>query len=171
MAPHYGGMLKIIVVIERSAVFRQIPGHLGLPTGVASLRAPPYPSGARRLTRPASGPTNPPLTISPSPIRRLYSRRRGAGLFCAASSLAPILLVPLDTSSHRGYRPRRGRLPPGSCPWLGHRPGRLRDSATPRGRAQLRVSYRLLRREQIFGITPLDCLDHAARRAGPHLAG
>ncbi len=33
VGPRCGGMLKILVVTERSAVFRQIPGHLGLPTG------------------------------------------------------------------------------------------------------------------------------------------
>lgn len=33
--------MKIIADIERLAVIRQILGHLGLPTGAASLRAPP----------------------------------------------------------------------------------------------------------------------------------
>ncbi len=33
--------MKIIAVIERPAVIRQILDHLGLPTGGASLRAPP----------------------------------------------------------------------------------------------------------------------------------
>jgi len=36
-----GGAMKIIAVIERPAVIRQILDHLGLPTGPASLRAPP----------------------------------------------------------------------------------------------------------------------------------
>ncbi len=36
--------MKIIAVIERPAVIRQILDHLGLPTGAASLRAPPDPS-------------------------------------------------------------------------------------------------------------------------------
>ncbi len=35
--------MKIIAVIERPAVIRQILDHLGLPTGPASLRAPPDP--------------------------------------------------------------------------------------------------------------------------------
>ncbi len=38
-----GGTMKILVVIERPAVARQILAHLGLPTGPASLRAPPDP--------------------------------------------------------------------------------------------------------------------------------
>ncbi len=47
MAPRYGGMLKIIFIIERSAVLRQIPGHLGLPTGAAS--PPVEPRGAGKV--------------------------------------------------------------------------------------------------------------------------
>ncbi len=33
--------MKVIAVIERPAAVRQIRDHLGLPTGAASLRAPP----------------------------------------------------------------------------------------------------------------------------------
>lgn len=36
-----GGRMKIIAVIERPALIRQILAHLGLPSGAASLRAPP----------------------------------------------------------------------------------------------------------------------------------
>ncbi len=36
-----GGTMKIIAVIERPAVVRQILDHLGLPTVTPSLRAPP----------------------------------------------------------------------------------------------------------------------------------
>ena len=43
LCPRCGGIMKIIAVIERPAVVRQILAHLGLPTGAASLRAPPDP--------------------------------------------------------------------------------------------------------------------------------
>jgi hypothetical protein len=35
--------MKVIAVIERPAVIRQIPAHLGLPTAAPSFRAPPDP--------------------------------------------------------------------------------------------------------------------------------
>jgi len=38
-----GGTMKVIAVIERPAVIRQILDHLGLPTGAPQLRAPPNP--------------------------------------------------------------------------------------------------------------------------------
>ena len=38
-----GGRMKVIAVIERPAVVRQILAHLGLPSGAVSLRAPPGP--------------------------------------------------------------------------------------------------------------------------------
>lgn len=41
VCPHCGGTMKIIAVIERPAVVRQILDHLGLPSGASSLRAPP----------------------------------------------------------------------------------------------------------------------------------
>ncbi len=43
LCPGCGGTMKIIAVIERPAVVRQVLDHLGLPTGAASLRAPPDP--------------------------------------------------------------------------------------------------------------------------------
>ncbi len=43
ICPRCDGTMKIIAVIERPAVIRQILEHLGLPTGAASLRAPPDP--------------------------------------------------------------------------------------------------------------------------------
>jgi hypothetical protein len=36
--------MKVIAVIERPALVRQILTHLGLPTGAAPLRAPPDPA-------------------------------------------------------------------------------------------------------------------------------
>jgi hypothetical protein len=41
LCPRCGGTMKIIAIIERPAVIRQILDHLGLPTGAPSLRAPP----------------------------------------------------------------------------------------------------------------------------------
>ena len=41
VCPRCGGTMKIISVIERPAVIRQILDHLGLPTVTPSLRAPP----------------------------------------------------------------------------------------------------------------------------------
>jgi hypothetical protein len=38
-----GGTMKVIAVIERPAVIRQILAHLGLPTAAPSFRAPPDP--------------------------------------------------------------------------------------------------------------------------------
>jgi len=43
VCPHCGGTMKVIAVIERPAVVRQILAHLGLPTATPSLRAPPDP--------------------------------------------------------------------------------------------------------------------------------
>ena len=45
-------MMKIIAVIERPAVVRQILDHLGLPTGAASLPAPPDLPGAQAADPP-----------------------------------------------------------------------------------------------------------------------
>ncbi len=60
MGPRCGGMLKSIVIIKGSAVFRRNLDHLGLPTGTASFRAPPHPPG---------GPTaNPPRECSYEPF-------------------------------------------------------------------------------------------------------
>ncbi len=41
LGPGCGGTMTVIAVIEQPAVIRQILDHLGLPTGAASLRAPP----------------------------------------------------------------------------------------------------------------------------------
>lgn len=41
VCPRCGGTMKIISVIERPAVIRQILDYLGLPTVTPSLRAPP----------------------------------------------------------------------------------------------------------------------------------
>jgi len=43
LCPRCGGTMKVIAVIERPAVIRQIPAHLGLPTAAPSFRAPPDP--------------------------------------------------------------------------------------------------------------------------------
>jgi len=43
VCPRCGGTMKILAVIERPAVVRQIPKHLGLSTGAPSLRPPPDP--------------------------------------------------------------------------------------------------------------------------------
>jgi hypothetical protein len=41
LCPRCGATMRVIAVIERPAVIRQILEHLGLPTGAPSLRAPP----------------------------------------------------------------------------------------------------------------------------------
>ena len=43
LCPHCGGTMKVIAVIDRPAVIRQILEHLGLSTAAPSLRAPPDP--------------------------------------------------------------------------------------------------------------------------------
>ena len=43
LCPQCGGTMKVIAVIERPAVVRQILDHLRLPTTAPSLRAPPDP--------------------------------------------------------------------------------------------------------------------------------
>ena len=45
--PHCGGTMKVIAVIERPAVIRQILEHLGLSTAAPSFRAPPDPPDGR----------------------------------------------------------------------------------------------------------------------------
>jgi hypothetical protein len=42
-----GGRMKLISVIERPSVLRQILDHLGLPAGAPRLRAPPDPAGGQ----------------------------------------------------------------------------------------------------------------------------
>ena len=41
LGPCYGGTMQVITVIEHPAVIREILAHLGLPSIVLSLRAPP----------------------------------------------------------------------------------------------------------------------------------
>jgi hypothetical protein len=43
LCPHCGGTMKVIAVIERPAIIRQILEHLGLSTAAPSFRAPPDP--------------------------------------------------------------------------------------------------------------------------------
>ncbi|MBI4574380.1 MAG: hypothetical protein HY713_13975 [candidate division NC10 bacterium] len=43
LCPRCGGTMKVVAVIERPAVVRQILDHLGLPTAAPSFRAPPDP--------------------------------------------------------------------------------------------------------------------------------
>jgi hypothetical protein len=72
------------------------PRELGLATAAPSLarRLPrPMPS---RLTRRASGPTNPASMSSPSPIRRSHSRSRGAGLSRPIFPCLRTPKIPLD---------------------------------------------------------------------------
>ncbi len=47
-----GRTMKVIAVIERQAVVRQILAHLGLPIRAPGLRAPPDPAGGIPLDRP-----------------------------------------------------------------------------------------------------------------------
>jgi hypothetical protein len=82
-----GGTMKILAVIERPAIVRQILAHLGLPTGATSLRAPPDPARGQAADQPRGDPTNPSLTTSPSLIQCPDSRGRGAGLLRPASPL------------------------------------------------------------------------------------
>ena len=44
--------MRVIAVIERPAVIRQILDHLGLPTGAPSLRAPPDAPGGQVADQP-----------------------------------------------------------------------------------------------------------------------
>jgi len=44
--------MKVIAVIERPAIIRQILDHLGLPTAAPSLRAPPGPPDALAAQQP-----------------------------------------------------------------------------------------------------------------------
>ena len=46
LCPRCGGTMKVVAVIERPAVVRQILDHLGLPTAAPSFRAPPDPPDA-----------------------------------------------------------------------------------------------------------------------------
>jgi hypothetical protein len=62
-------MMKVIAVIERPAIVRQILDHLGLPTIVAKLRAPP--ELPVRGTQPGPGegpPADPPREWVYEPI-------------------------------------------------------------------------------------------------------
>lgn len=43
LCPRCGGTTKVLAVIERPAVVRQILDHLGLPAAPRSFRAPPDP--------------------------------------------------------------------------------------------------------------------------------
>jgi len=52
LCPRCGGTMKVIAVIERLPVIRQILDHLGLPTGVPHLRAPPDPPDALAAQQP-----------------------------------------------------------------------------------------------------------------------
>ena len=71
-----GGTMRVIAVIERQTVVRQILEHLGLPTRAPSLRAPPdQTNGLGRVTTRVSGPTNRSWTTSLSPILRPRNRR------------------------------------------------------------------------------------------------
>jgi hypothetical protein len=76
LCARYGGTMKILAVIERPAVARQILAHLGLPTGPASLRAPPDPpEGLAGCACPAisSLPFSSALLATPTPIGHRYS--------------------------------------------------------------------------------------------------
>ncbi len=89
---YYDGTMTVIAVIEQPAVIRQILDHLGLPTGAASLRAPPARLGAGWVISRASGPTTRPLTClcvtrrqatSPAPLLPSHSGKAD-GLVCPA---------------------------------------------------------------------------------------
>jgi hypothetical protein len=58
--------MKVIAVIERPAVIRQILAHLGLPTGAASLRAPPDPPDGLGADPPRAGSYEPLLDDLPA---------------------------------------------------------------------------------------------------------
>jgi hypothetical protein len=61
LCPRCSGTMKVIAVIERQAVVRQILAHLGLPTTAPGLRAPP--------DQPASRVADPPREWSYEPFR------------------------------------------------------------------------------------------------------
>jgi hypothetical protein len=60
LCPRCGGTMKVIAVIERPALVRQILAHLGLPTAAPSFRAPPDP--------PDGLPADPPREWSCEPL-------------------------------------------------------------------------------------------------------
>ena len=80
VCPRCGGTMKIISVIERPAVIRQILDHLGLPTVTPSLRAPPDapdgPAGALPAARTSICLTSisllPKVFLSISPVMRTF---------------------------------------------------------------------------------------------------
>jgi hypothetical protein len=78
--PGCGGIMKIIAVIERPAIVRQILAHLGLPAGAPSLRAPPDRTNGLARDHPREWAYEPFFDDLPSPIRCLGSQGRGAGL-------------------------------------------------------------------------------------------
>ena len=84
--PQCGGTMKVIAVIERPAVVRQILAHLGLPTTAPRLRAPPTRPRIWRRTHRARAPTNLSLTTSPSPIPS-WRDRKATGPVCPSPSL------------------------------------------------------------------------------------
>ncbi len=120
-------METIIAVIEQPAVVRQILDHLGLPTGAASLRAPPDlpvrgtqagPPGGQAADQPREWSYEPLFDDPPSLIRlirRSDSRGRGAALLRSASPSPRICLIPPDTPSRRC----RHSGTPGATPILG----------------------------------------------------
>jgi len=71
LCSRWGGTMKVIAVIERPAVIRQIPAHLGLPTAAPSSRAPP--------DQPAGLPADQPREWSYEPLLDLPVRRTQTG--------------------------------------------------------------------------------------------
>jgi len=59
--------MRIIAVIERPAVVRQILGHLGPPTSAASLRMPPDPPEGLAADQPREWSYEPVLDDLPIP--------------------------------------------------------------------------------------------------------
>ena len=88
VCPHCGGTMKIIAVIERLAVIRQILAHLGLPSSAPSLGSPPDPVGGHAADPPralssetilADLPLPDPLLGSPGPRGRSVAAPPHAG--------------------------------------------------------------------------------------------
>ena len=61
------GRMKIIAVIERPVVVRQILDHLGLPAVAPNLRAPPDPAGGQAADQPREWSYEPVFDDLPTP--------------------------------------------------------------------------------------------------------
>jgi len=80
LCPRCGGTMKILAVIERPAIIRQIFAHLGLPAVAPSLRAPPDPPDGSAADPPREWSYEPFFDDLPVPDPCLGSRGQRASL-------------------------------------------------------------------------------------------